>query len=61
MLQTQQEHNQCYLVVELNVDMMSEFLTNISVFVFQATPEEAKETWENQFTFSFKKCSHANW
>ncbi|XP_062280542.1 si:ch73-63e15.2 isoform X3 [Scomber scombrus] len=27
----------------------------------KATPEEAKETWENQFTFSFKKCSHANW
>uniref|UniRef100_A0A8C4H0A9 Protein strawberry notch homolog 2 n=1 Tax=Dicentrarchus labrax TaxID=13489 RepID=A0A8C4H0A9_DICLA len=33
----------------------------ISVFLFQVTPEEAREIWENQFTFSFKKCSHANW
>ncbi|MEQ2184038.1 hypothetical protein GOODEAATRI_003853, partial [Goodea atripinnis] len=22
---------------------------------------EARESWENQFTFSFKNCSHANW
>ncbi|KAM4739563.1 strawberry notch homolog 2b isoform 2-T3 [Anableps anableps] len=22
---------------------------------------DAKESWENQFTFSFKNCSHANW
>uniref|UniRef100_A0A3B4D9V1 Protein strawberry notch homolog 2 n=1 Tax=Pygocentrus nattereri TaxID=42514 RepID=A0A3B4D9V1_PYGNA len=22
---------------------------------------EAKDCWENQFVFSFKKCSHANW
>ncbi|XP_029904737.1 strawberry notch homolog 2b isoform X2 [Myripristis murdjan] len=27
----------------------------------KVTPEEAQECWENQFTFSFKKCSHANW
>ncbi|XP_030583519.1 strawberry notch homolog 2b isoform X2 [Archocentrus centrarchus] len=27
----------------------------------KVTPEEAKDCWENQFTFSFKKCSHANW
>lgn len=27
----------------------------------QVTPEEARDSWENQFTFSFKKCSHANW
>jgi len=30
-------------------------------FLFQVTSEEAKDSWENQFTFSFKKCSHANW
>uniref|UniRef100_A0AAX7UJ01 Protein strawberry notch homolog 2 n=1 Tax=Astatotilapia calliptera TaxID=8154 RepID=A0AAX7UJ01_ASTCA len=27
----------------------------------KVTPEEARDCWENQFTFSFKKCSHANW
>ncbi|KAF7658376.1 hypothetical protein LDENG_00013770 [Lucifuga dentata] len=27
----------------------------------KVTPEEAKDSWDNQFTFSFKKCSHANW
>uniref|UniRef100_A0A3Q4IEY1 Protein strawberry notch homolog 2 n=1 Tax=Neolamprologus brichardi TaxID=32507 RepID=A0A3Q4IEY1_NEOBR len=26
----------------------------------KVTPEEARDCWENQFTFSFKKCSHAN-
>ncbi|XP_040895620.1 protein strawberry notch homolog 2 isoform X2 [Toxotes jaculatrix] len=27
----------------------------------KVTPEEARDSWENQFNFSFKKCSHANW
>ncbi|MEQ2316259.1 hypothetical protein AMECASPLE_030815 [Ameca splendens] len=29
--------------------------------LFQVTFMEARESWENQFTFSFKNCSHANW
>lgn len=29
--------------------------------LFQVTPEEARDSWENQFNFSFRKCSHANW
>lgn len=29
--------------------------------LLQVTPEEAQDSWENQFTFSFRKCSHANW
>ncbi|XP_057698255.1 si:ch73-63e15.2 isoform X3 [Corythoichthys intestinalis] len=27
----------------------------------KVTPEEAKDCWESQFSFSLKKCSHANW
>lgn len=34
---------------------------SVVCFLFQVTPEEARDSWENQFTFSFKKCSHANW
>uniref|UniRef100_A0A673XU90 Protein strawberry notch homolog 2 n=1 Tax=Salmo trutta TaxID=8032 RepID=A0A673XU90_SALTR len=25
------------------------------------TPDQAKDSWESQFNFSFGKCSHANW
>ncbi|XP_026769576.1 protein strawberry notch homolog 2 isoform X2 [Pangasianodon hypophthalmus] len=38
-----------------------ENLENIQKKYRKVTPEEAKESWENQFTFSFRKCSHANW
>ncbi|XP_070688353.1 si:ch73-63e15.2 isoform X3 [Pempheris klunzingeri] len=38
-----------------------ESLDNLQQRYRKVTPEEARESWENQFTFSFKKCSHANW
>ncbi|KAG9278681.1 hypothetical protein AMEX_G6582 [Astyanax mexicanus] len=38
-----------------------ENLENLQMRYRKVTPEEAKDTWENQFVFSFKKCSHANW
>ncbi|XP_060890811.1 si:ch73-63e15.2 isoform X2 [Labrus mixtus] len=38
-----------------------ESLDNLQLRYRKVTPEEAKDSWENQFTFSFKKCSHANW
>uniref|UniRef100_A0A8C4H0L2 Protein strawberry notch homolog 2 n=1 Tax=Dicentrarchus labrax TaxID=13489 RepID=A0A8C4H0L2_DICLA len=38
-----------------------ESLENLQQRYRKVTPEEAREIWENQFTFSFKKCSHANW
>ncbi|XP_059196618.1 si:ch73-63e15.2 isoform X2 [Centropristis striata] len=38
-----------------------ESLDNLQQRYRKVTPEEAREHWENQFTFSFKKCSHANW
>ncbi|XP_034036189.1 protein strawberry notch homolog 2 isoform X2 [Thalassophryne amazonica] len=38
-----------------------ENLDNLLLRYRKVTPEDAKENWENHFTFSFKKCSHANW
>ncbi|XP_029284930.1 strawberry notch homolog 2b isoform X2 [Cottoperca gobio] len=38
-----------------------ESLDNLQQRYRKVTPEEARDSWENQFTFSFKKCSHANW
>ncbi|XP_034738503.1 protein strawberry notch homolog 2 isoform X2 [Etheostoma cragini] len=38
-----------------------ESLDNLQQRYRKVTSEEAKDSWENQFTFSFKKCSHANW
>ncbi|XP_074524049.1 strawberry notch homolog 2b isoform X2 [Halichoeres trimaculatus] len=38
-----------------------ESLDNLQQRYRKVTPEEAKDSWENQFIFSFKKCSHANW
>ncbi|KAF5903061.1 protein strawberry notch 2 isoform X1, partial [Clarias magur] len=38
-----------------------ENLDNLLQRYRKVTPEEAKDCWENQFVFSFQKCSHANW
>ncbi|XP_060725435.1 protein strawberry notch homolog 2a isoform X1 [Tachysurus vachellii] len=38
-----------------------ENLENLLQRYRKVTPEEAKDCWENQFVFSFQKCSHANW
>ncbi|XP_027884716.1 strawberry notch homolog 2b isoform X1 [Xiphophorus couchianus] len=38
-----------------------ESLSNLQQRYRKVTFLEAKESWENQFTFSFKNCSHANW
>uniref|UniRef100_UPI0037E99510 si:ch73-63e15.2 isoform X2 n=1 Tax=Semicossyphus pulcher TaxID=241346 RepID=UPI0037E99510 len=38
-----------------------ESLDNLQQRYRKVSPEEARDSWENQFTFSFKKCSHANW
>ncbi|XP_037554120.1 protein strawberry notch homolog 2 isoform X2 [Nematolebias whitei] len=38
-----------------------ESLNNLLQRYRKVTSEEAKDSWENQFTFSLKKCSHANW
>ncbi|XP_017552617.1 protein strawberry notch homolog 2a isoform X1 [Pygocentrus nattereri] len=38
-----------------------ENLDNLQLRYRKVTADEAKDCWENQFVFSFKKCSHANW
>ncbi|XP_076847381.1 protein strawberry notch homolog 2a [Brachyhypopomus gauderio] len=38
-----------------------ENVDNLQLRYRKVMPEEAKDCWENQFVFSFKKCSHANW
>uniref|UniRef100_A0A3B3UEU7 Protein strawberry notch homolog 2 n=1 Tax=Poecilia latipinna TaxID=48699 RepID=A0A3B3UEU7_9TELE len=38
-----------------------ESLSNLQQRYRKVTFLEARESWENQFTFSFKNCSHANW
>ncbi|XP_031430609.1 protein strawberry notch homolog 2 isoform X2 [Clupea harengus] len=38
-----------------------ESLDNMRNRYRKVTADEAREIWENQYTFSFKKCSHANW
>nr|XP_015221067.1 PREDICTED: protein strawberry notch homolog 2 isoform X2 [Lepisosteus oculatus] len=38
-----------------------ESLDNLLKKYRKVTPEEAQDPWENQFQFSFRKCSHANW
>ncbi|KAG8003558.1 Protein strawberry notch-like protein 2 [Nibea albiflora] len=38
-----------------------ESLDNLQQRYRKVTPEEARDSWESQFNFSFRKCSHANW
>ncbi|XP_034560911.1 protein strawberry notch homolog 2 isoform X3 [Notolabrus celidotus] len=51
------------IVYKPNIGKQShpESLDNLQQRYRKVTPEEARDSWENQFTFSFKKCSHANW
>lgn len=48
-------------VVSASCDHPFAHFVLVCVALLQVTPEEARDSWENQFTFSFKKCSHANW
>ncbi|KAB5535796.1 hypothetical protein PHYPO_G00122050 [Pangasianodon hypophthalmus] len=38
-----------------------ENLENLLQRYRKVTQDQAKDCWENQFVFSFQKCSHANW
>ncbi|XP_067368183.1 si:ch73-63e15.2 isoform X2 [Channa argus] len=38
-----------------------ESLENLQQRYRKVSPEEARDSWDNQFGFSLKKCSHANW
>uniref|UniRef100_A0A4W6DA11 Protein strawberry notch homolog 2 n=1 Tax=Lates calcarifer TaxID=8187 RepID=A0A4W6DA11_LATCA len=62
-LLAEQGRGKNFIVFKPNIGKQThpESLDNLVCFLFQVTPEEARDSWENQFTFSFKKCSHANW
>ncbi|XP_058256712.1 si:ch73-63e15.2 isoform X1 [Hemibagrus wyckioides] len=54
-------HNLTLYKPNVGKQKQSENLENIQKKYRKVTPEEARESWESQFTFSFRKCSHANW
>ncbi|XP_041862042.1 protein strawberry notch homolog 2 isoform X2 [Melanotaenia boesemani] len=62
-LLAEQGRGKNFIVYKPNIGKQThpESLDNLLQRYRKVTPEEANEIWENQFTFSFKKCSHANW
>ncbi|XP_060933666.1 si:ch73-63e15.2 isoform X2 [Limanda limanda] len=62
-LLAEQGRGKNFVVFKPNIGKQShpESLDNLHQRYRKVTPEEARDIWENQFTFSFKKCSHANW
>ncbi|XP_076009520.1 strawberry notch homolog 2b isoform X2 [Genypterus blacodes] len=62
-LLAEQGRGKNFIVFKPNIGKQThpESLDNLHTRYRKVTPEEAKDSWDNQFTFSFKKCSHANW
>uniref|UniRef100_A0A674P456 Strawberry notch homolog 2b n=1 Tax=Takifugu rubripes TaxID=31033 RepID=A0A674P456_TAKRU len=62
-LLAEQGRGKNFIVYKPNIGKQSqtESLDKLQQRYRKVAPEEAKDSWENQFTFSFKKCSHANW
>uniref|UniRef100_A0A672T2Q0 Protein strawberry notch homolog 2 n=1 Tax=Sinocyclocheilus grahami TaxID=75366 RepID=A0A672T2Q0_SINGR len=56
-----QERNMIIYKPNIGKQAQTESLENLQQKYRKVTPEEAQDSWENQFTFSFRKCSHANW
>ncbi|XP_056112446.1 protein strawberry notch homolog 2 isoform X1 [Rhinichthys klamathensis goyatoka] len=55
------EHNMIIYKPNIGKQAQMESLDKLQQKYNKVTPEEAQDSWENQFTFSFRKCSHANW
>ncbi|XP_077082520.1 strawberry notch homolog 2b isoform X1 [Siphateles boraxobius] len=55
------EHNMIIYKPNIGKQAQMESLDKLQQKYRKVTPEEAQDSWENQFTFSFRKCSHANW
>ncbi|XP_067271979.1 si:ch73-63e15.2 [Pseudorasbora parva] len=55
------EHNMIIYKPNIGKQAQMESLDKLKQKYHKVPPEEAQDSWENQFTFSFKKCSHANW
>ncbi|CAG04856.1 unnamed protein product [Tetraodon nigroviridis] len=62
-LLAEQGRGKNFIVYKPNIgkQTQTESLDHLQQRYRKVTPEEARDSWENQFTFSFKKCSHANW
>ncbi|XP_047442828.1 protein strawberry notch homolog 2 [Mugil cephalus] len=62
-LLAEQGRGKNFIVYKPNIGKQThpESLDNLHQRYRKVAPEEARDIWENQFTFSFKKCSHANW
>ncbi|XP_052445140.1 protein strawberry notch homolog 2 isoform X3 [Carassius gibelio] len=56
-----QERNMIIYKPNIGKQAQTESLEILQQKYRKVTPEEARDSWENQFTFSFRKCSHANW
>ncbi|XP_061833822.1 si:ch73-63e15.2 isoform X1 [Nerophis lumbriciformis] len=62
-LLAEQGRGKNFIVYKPNIGKQThpESLDNLHQRYRKATLEEAKDNWETQFSFSLKKCSHANW
>ncbi|XP_061593738.1 si:ch73-63e15.2 isoform X1 [Cololabis saira] len=62
-LLAEQGRGKNFVVYKPNIGKQAhpESLDNLLQRYRKVSAEEARDNWENQFTFSFKKCSHANW
>ncbi|XP_066503619.1 si:ch73-63e15.2 isoform X2 [Hoplias malabaricus] len=54
-------HNLVVYKPNVGKQKQPENIENIQKKYRKVTPEEARDSWENQFNFSLRKCSHANW
>ncbi|KAM9795787.1 strawberry notch homolog 2b isoform 2-T2 [Syngnathus typhle] len=62
-LLAEQGRGKNFIVYKPNIGKQThpESLENLQQRYRKVTPEEAKDCWESRFSFSLKKCSHANW
>uniref|UniRef100_A0A9J8A8W4 Protein strawberry notch homolog 2 n=1 Tax=Cyprinus carpio carpio TaxID=630221 RepID=A0A9J8A8W4_CYPCA len=56
-----QERNMIIYKPNIGKQAQTESLENLQHKYRKVGSNEARDSWENQFTFSFRKCSHANW
>uniref|UniRef100_A0A8C8I887 Protein strawberry notch homolog 2 n=1 Tax=Oncorhynchus tshawytscha TaxID=74940 RepID=A0A8C8I887_ONCTS len=62
-LLAEQGRGRNFIVYKPNIGKQAhpESLDNLQQRYRKVTPDQAKDSWESQFNFSFGKCSHANW
>ncbi|CDQ81944.1 unnamed protein product [Oncorhynchus mykiss] len=62
-LLAEQGRGRNFIVYKPNIGKQAhpESLDNLQLRYRKVTPDQAKDSWESQFNFSFGKCSHANW